>query len=132
MITPKRNRSKKQTKKIIKTLKLKSKFIMLQIKNIKKNTKKYLNSQIKITTINNKIKELNIHQKNYYNKIERYVLSNRYLVEDNYKNIKKAERIVYRKDHKIKTYMSFVFINELRRLTVKYQNLILKNKYYDV
>ena len=57
------------------------------------------------------------------------------VVEDNYKNLKKSERIVIRKDRKIKTFMSFIFIDELKRIINKYIKIILylllMNKEYE-
>ena len=47
------------------------------------------------------------------------MFSKRYKVEDSYLNLKKSERILIRKDKKIVTYMSFVYMDELNRLIKK-------------
>ncbi len=123
IITPKRTRSDKQTKKMIKKLKEQIKIIDLILKNLKdtdKIGKRYLNYICKKISIENKIKELNIKQKPVYTKKETEILNKRHLVENNYNSLKKSERITIRKDHKIKNFMSFIFIVELKRLTLKY------------
>jgi hypothetical protein len=60
-----------------------------------------------------------MEKKNTYSKLEKELFKERYKVEDNYKNLKKSERIAIRKDRKIKTFMSFIFIDELNRIIKK-------------
>ena len=94
------------------------------------NTKRYLNYQNKIAILEKDIEKLNKKKKNKYSKLEKELFNERYKVEDNYKNLKKSERIVIRKDRKIKTFMSFIFIDELKRIINKYIKTINENELY--
>lgn len=132
IMTPKRKHSNKQIKKMIKEKNTKIEKINLKIKNLNYNTKRYFNYISKITTIKKEIESINEIKKNKYSKLEKEIFSERYKVEDNYKNLKKSERIVIRKDRKINTFMSFIFIDELNRLIKKYINVINENELYNI
>ena len=98
------------------------------------NQKRYLNYASKIIILSEEIDKLDEekNKKNNYTKIEKEIFSERYKVEDNYKNLKKSERIVIRKDRKIKTYMSFIFMDELKRVINKYFQIINENELYKI
>lgn len=127
--TPKRNRTKKQTKKMTLNLKNKIKIIDFILKNLKETNKigkKYLNYVCKKNALEDKIEQLNIKQQTNYTKQESEILNKRYIVENNYCALKKSERVAIRKDHKIKNFMSFVIIAELQRITKKYNEAIIE------
>lgn len=135
IITPKRKRSDKQIKKLIKSKTNeinKTKELRSNLKNIKdkEKGKRYLFWTSKIQCLENNIEELKKEQKPNYTNIEKEILGERYKVEDNYKNIKKSERVVIRKDRKIKTFMSFIFMDELKRLISKYYDKIIDQQLY--
>jgi len=137
IITPKRKRSDKQIKKLIK-LKTneinKINELRSKLKDIKdkEKGKRYLFWTSKIKSLQDNIEELKEDQKTKYTNPEKEILGERYKVEDNYKNIKKSERIVIRKDRKIKTFMSFIFMDELKRLITKYYDKIIDQHLYFV
>ena len=132
MVTPKKNRSVKQTNKMIKNLNNKISLINYKMKFLNKTQKRYLKCTSEVISLKNKIKELENAQHVHSTKKEKEILSNRNKVEDSYKNLKKSERIVIRKEHKIKNFMSFIYMDELKRITNKYSEIIIKNKFYDV
>lgn len=131
IFTSKRKHSEKQIKKMVKKKNKEIKEIKTKIKNLNK-TKRYLNYICKITKLEEEIKELETEKKNTYSKHEKELFKERYKVEDNYKNLKKSERIVIRKDRKIKTFMSFIFIDELNRIIKKYINIINEKELYKI
>lgn len=126
IITPARSRSDKQKKKMVKCLKNKIKMIDLSLKCLAKTEKKYLNFICKKTMIEEKIVQLDTKQKFNYKKQEKEILEKRHVVENNYCALKKSERIVIRKDHKIQNFISFIMIAELKRITTKYYDEIIK------
>ena len=132
IITPKRKRSERQIKKMTKKKKQEISILRLKMSILKKDQKKYLNCYAKIIALEEEIKELNEDQKIVYNKKEQDILNDRNKVEDNYKNLKKAERITVRKDKKIKTFMSFIFMDELKRIIDKYYSIITDNNLYHI
>lgn len=132
IVTPKRKHSEKQIKKMIKKKTKDIQVIKNKIKNLDKTKKRYLNYTCKIIKLEEEIIELNKEKKNTYSKFEKELFSERYKVEDNYKNLKKSERIVISKDRKIKTYMSFIFMDELKRLINKYFKIINEKELYNI
>ena len=108
--------------------------IQASMKNLNENKKRYIKYATKIVSLSEEIDKLNEekNKKNNYSKIEMEIFSERYKVEDNYKNLKKSERIVIRKDRKIKTYMSFIFMDELKRIINKYIKVINENELYKI
>ena len=132
IITPKRKRSEKQIKKMSKKKRQEICILELKMLVLKKDQKKYLSCYAKIIALEEEIKELSEEKKIIYNKKEQDMLNDRNKVEDNYKNLKKAERITVRKDKKIKTFMSFIFMDELKRIIDKYYSIITDNKLYNI
>lgn len=132
VITPKRKHSDKQIKKMIKKKTKDIQEIKNKIKKLKETSKRYLNYTCKIIKLKEDITELKKDKKNIYSKQEKEIFSERYKVEDNYKNLKKSERIVIRKDRKIKTYMSFIFMDELKRIINKYIKIINEKELYNI
>lgn len=132
IITPKRKHSDRQIKKMIKKKTKDIQEIKNKIKNLEKTKKRYLNYMCKIIKLEEDINELKKDKKNTYSKNEKEMFSERFKVEDNYKNLKKSERIVIRKDRKIKTYMSFIFMDELKRIINKYIKVINENELYKI
>lgn len=134
MVTPKRERSNKQTKKLIKNKQNIITITKLKIAHLQSDQKRYLNGYAKIVSLENDIQNfkkvnVNIHK---YDTSDNKMFSKRYKVEDNYLNLKKSERILIRKDKKIATYMSFVYMNELNRLIKKYYQQIIDNELFTV
>lgn len=113
IITSKRQRSEKQTKKMIKKKEEK----LLKLKNKNKNKEK-INE--KITKLNEEIQKLKNPVKIKYTKKEKYMLGKRYLVEIYFRGIKKYDRIMIRKDHNINTFLSFIYLANLIELSKKY------------
>jgi len=132
IITPKRQHSNKQIKKMIKERNDKIEKINLKIKKIVNNEKKCSKCVSKIEIIKKEIKTIKEKNKIKYSDLEKEIFRERYKVEDNYKNLKKSERIVIRKDRKINTFMSFIFMDELNRIIKKYINVINENELYDI
>lgn len=134
IVTSKRKHSEKQIKKMIKERNNKIKMIQAIMKNLNENKKRYIKYASKIVLLSEEIENLNEekNKKNNYSKIEKEIFSERYKVEDNYKNLKKSERIVIRKDRKIKTYMSFIFMDELKRVINKYFKIINENELFKI
>jgi len=126
MIVPKKKRSKKQTNKMIKKIKQNIILVGIKLKYSKPNSKRNTNYKMKILSLENEIKDL---KQTYSNNTQDYcknniMLKRRNVVEDSYKNLKKSERIVIRKERKIANYMSFLYLVELKRITNKYYNII--------
>lgn len=126
IITTKRKRSEKQSNKMIKKLKHNIDIIKIKMDHLDNNSKRYLNYSIKILSIKNKIEELKEKPIIYYTDDELEILKKRHVVENNYCNLKKSERISIRKDHNIKNFMSFIYIVELKRITNKYYDKIIE------
>ena len=132
IITPIRKRSEKQIKKLIKSKEQTIKLTKIKMENLKRKNKRYLSWNLKISILEEEINELKKEQKTKYNKKEKDLLRGRHKVEDNYKNIKKSERITIRKDRKIKTFMSFIFMDELKRIINKYYEKIIDLELYKI
>ena len=114
LITPKREKSKEQIKKMIKEKNKKLTDIVHKINNNKNINSKYYNNLIKRQNIiNEEINKLLNIKKPKYTQKEKYILGKRYLVEKYFRNIKKYDRIMVRKEHNIKNFMSFIYIANL-------------------
>lgn len=114
IITPKRKRSEKQTKKLIK----KREEELTKLKNKNNKNKDKINE--KILKIKNDISKLKTPVTPKYTRKEKYMLGKRYLVENHFRGIKKYDRIMIRKDHNIETFLSFIYLANLIELSKKY------------
>lgn len=115
IITSKRKRDKKKIEKQIKNIEKKIKELSDKMESINNNTKRYILYDNKKNKLNVKIYELNmiIDTKSIYTAKEKKLLSKRYLVENKFCSLKKYERISLRKDHKINTFMGFIYMVDL-------------------
>jgi transposase len=81
--------------------------------------KGYINSELKKKLIKQKINLITPYRKNQHNentKYEKNILKNRYHVEHMNNIFKKHPRISERKDHKIDTFMSFIYIASIKQI----------------
>jgi hypothetical protein len=120
MITPQKSRSDKQKLKLTKKKKNEIARLNEKLLTITEGTLRYLNCFAKIKSLEEEIKIINKKTEHNYTKKEKEILGNRNVVERNFCDTKKNERIALRKDHRIIDFMSFVYIANLKILTNKY------------
>ncbi len=81
--------------------------------------KGYINRELKNNLINKKINLITPYKKNQKktnNTYEKKILMNRYHVEHMNNIVKRHSRISERKDHFVKTYMSYVYIASIKQI----------------
>jgi hypothetical protein len=117
LIASKNKKSKKQIKKMIS----KKNDIIADInKKIEsqKNENKKNNLIIKKQNLLNETAELNKNSGPKYTQKEKYMLGKRYLVENYFRNTKKYDRIMIRKEHNIKNFLSFIYMANLKNIII--------------
>ena len=81
--------------------------------------KGYINNELKNKLVDKNINLITPYRKNQLNKnttYEKNILKNRYHVEHMNNIFKKHSRIAERKDHKINTFMSFIYIASIKQI----------------
>jgi hypothetical protein len=81
--------------------------------------KGYINNELKNKLVDKNINLITPYRKNQLNKnttYEKKILKNRYHVEHMNNIFKKHSRIAERKDHKINTFMSFIYIASIKQI----------------
>jgi transposase len=81
--------------------------------------KGYINNELKNKLVQKNINLITPYRKNQQNKNtkhEKYILNNRYHVEHMNNIFKKHSRITERKDHKINTFVSFIYIASIKQI----------------
>jgi len=125
IITPNRHHSKKMTMRLLKAQNELLKTTTIKMNNLHKiSGKRYASYIVKIQKIQNKIKELNKNQNEKHTKHDSKLLKKRHVIENYFFSLKKYERTVIRKDHKINTYMSFIYMANIKTLVKKYYDML--------